>query len=695
MDDRRVQPLKEFKIPEFQYKDDAPKVVSKRASPMFKFFESIDRGLTVERKASLVNRVNGRIATQMEAIRAQTGEAHFKKLSRANCFAQPSNFERTQSHCFQMLRQKLDVQKLAREERAKLIEQDAMAKAPTTVSKADAKLDQYFKAMLEPKAGSRLSTFLLNEKMREVKGWREEAQRAKRAQKKRAVGPPQERVNYRQYIDIRQLVSDRQRHRPRAAGRPAARGSPSPPPPGSPPANDGLRLYAIGQAKENVSDYCDRLARRDRRTLTSLYFSMNKISNSMGVLHFRPRALPSPNPSTKPLIVQNMFRAGQPTSLHHRPCVHYTIEPEQFVATRKRGVESRMHLSAFSRAVSNSHSNPTGFYQVPLQRRAKYLDNQSMHSIQSELDQNTRLESSNIAVVKSVKVSEGILAEGEEKATAFRGGAFDAIRTTMDERRARACSKIMKATLLDFCENEQDAVDEYEAERRERELGRENGELGRENGELSSEDGFGFHFLPTAHKRLIDVFKATVATRKTRGSALPTGNEARRSLGHRARSEKPKPLEREQYHSVRAAMNTLEMPPMDRVRMIARLAKEQHRNAAEIVSSLAEAARAVREREVTLAKVTSTGYTGMDSALHNMEKRKLIEQSHKCASLAMELYTAFKTFLCFRGKLYTMKMREDEVKHLVRRSKRKLKLSVRLFPVLKSLMQNAQKKSLY
>jgi hypothetical protein len=78
-----------------------------------------------------------------------------------------------------------------------------------------------------------------------------------------------------------------------------------------------------------------------------------------------------------------------------------------------------------------------------------------------------------------------------------------------------------------------------------------------------------------------------------------------------------------------------------------------------------------------------------------MEKRKLIEQSHKCASLAMELYTAFKTFLCFRGKLYTMKMREDEVKHLVRRSKRKLKLSVRLFPVLKSLMQNAQKKSLY
>ena len=165
-DNRRHHPLGEFKLPDFKYKASSSKVIGETVPPLFKGFESIARDLPADKRKTLVKRVNECITKQMKAINTEIAEEHYSSLNSLDCLGTWSNMERTQSICFQKLRQQLDVRKIATDEKAKLMSMWRDNTPGPIVPTADSEMNQYFQTMLQPKAGSRLSTRMLNTKMK-------------------------------------------------------------------------------------------------------------------------------------------------------------------------------------------------------------------------------------------------------------------------------------------------------------------------------------------------------------------------------------------------------------------------------------------------------------------------------------------------------------------------------------------------
>ena len=159
----------------------------------------------------------------------------------------------------------------------------------------------------------------------------------------------------------------------------------------------------------------------------------------------------------------------------------------------------------------------------------------------------------------------------------------------------------------------------------------------------SKKEGFGFRYVPPEHAALMHKFKDWAA------ASMPPKRGRRYAT-----------LDQEQNEALESLLANLGMPPILRIRFLMRLVSGT-KSIDRVLDALKSGCAAIHNRELQLQELLSCRKEGSNEKKEIRLTEALVDATHACADLVLDLYKRCDVFLVWQGELYTKKMHQDDV----------------------------------
>lgn len=546
-----------------------------KSTPVYKHFVPHRPGYTNSQNEELRIRINDQIASTMQQVCMNEGQAYLKELNRRQYFPQEHNQQRALIYCFQRARKILDVKRVAEQEQQKMdqLPKVMVARAPTPADEDYAE-------------------------------WVAQEDKRKHVHEPSSAesDPFARPISNRRFVSIKQLVHDRQENTleptTRAGRRTGHDRSSIPSTPSTEPTHANKKELLTQVTKEQNDlrqEFLNQLNDGDKKTLQSLFYLYGGgqpviLNNTARSKRSIRKGLHEPFSYKTQIMVHNSFRAGQLAISANPPAFSINVDSDQFVqqATDKK--------------------NGFGACQTPA------LGMRRLNDSRHEMGDSLRVPPAQMNYLRQTLRN-------------HRDAFYHDLERVTSALPPRCATHVIKTGGKDEDEND-DYDDSLYA----------NFVPGK-----YKKEGFGFRYVPQEHTALMHTFKdwATASMPPKHGRRYAT-------------------LDQEQNEALESLLANLRMPPILRIRFLMRLVSGT-KSINRVLDALKSGYVAIHNRESQLQELLNCRKEGSNEEKEIRLTDVLVDATHACADLVLDLYKRYDVFLVWEGELYTKKMHQDDV----------------------------------